>query len=90
MLVLLGGWAFLGDQIGLKQLCGMALAVVGMVAYGVASNQCAPLTPHLENHQCYHSYTLVLPKGAKCICRDNLQDFTLMMEFTHFGFFPIS
>ncbi|KAK9918349.1 hypothetical protein WJX75_003397 [Coccomyxa subellipsoidea] len=39
MLVLLGGWAFLGDQIGLKQLCGMALAVVGMVAYGVASNQ---------------------------------------------------
>lgn len=43
MLVLLGGWAFLGDQINLKQLAGMALAVVGMVAYGVASNQYATL-----------------------------------------------
>jgi hypothetical protein len=67
MLVLLGGWAFLGDQIGLKQLCGMALAVVGMVAYGVASNQCAPLTPHLEDHQYYHSCTLSLPKEASCV-----------------------
>lgn len=42
MLVLLGGWLFLGDQIGLKQFSGMVLAVVGMVAYGVASNQCVP------------------------------------------------
>ena len=39
MLVLLGGWAFLGDHVSLKQLCGMALAVIGMVLYGVASSQ---------------------------------------------------
>ena len=39
MLVLLGGWAFLGDHVSLKQLAGMALAVIGMVLYGVASSQ---------------------------------------------------
>ena len=39
MLVLLGGWAFLGDHVSLKQLAGMALAVMGMVLYGVASSQ---------------------------------------------------
>lgn len=42
MLVLLGGWAFLGDKVSLKQLAGMALAVLGMVFYGVASSQCVP------------------------------------------------
>ena len=42
ILVLLGGWALLGDQISAKQLLGMALAVLGMVLYGVASSQCAP------------------------------------------------
>lgn len=47
MLVLLGGWAFLGDKVSLKQLCGMALAVLGMVFYGIASSQCAPI-PHLS------------------------------------------
>ena len=41
MLVLLGGWAFLGDKVSLKQLAGMALAVLGMVFYGIASSQCA-------------------------------------------------
>ncbi len=45
MLVLLGGWLFLGDQIGLKQFSGMALAVVGMVAYGITSNQCVSSLP---------------------------------------------
>ena len=39
MLVLLGGWAFLGDHVSLKQLAGMSLAVIGMVLYGVASSQ---------------------------------------------------
>lgn len=38
ILVLLGGWAFLGDSVSPKQLCGMALAVLGMVLYGVASS----------------------------------------------------
>ena len=43
ILVLLGGWAFLGDSVSPKQLCGMALAVLGMVLYGVASSsKCAP------------------------------------------------
>lgn len=42
ILVLLGGWAFLGDLISAKQLAGMAIAVTGMVLYGVASSQCAP------------------------------------------------
>ena len=33
ILVLLGGWMFLGDQISLKQFFGMVTAVVGMVLY---------------------------------------------------------
>ena len=43
ILVLLGGWAFLGDPVSAKQLSGMALAVLGMVLYGVASSLCAPV-----------------------------------------------
>jgi solute carrier family 35 protein E3 len=39
IMVLLGGWAFLGDTVTLKQLLGMALAVAGMVAYGIATSQ---------------------------------------------------
>jgi multidrug transporter EmrE-like cation transporter len=39
ILVLLGGWAFLGDQISGRQFAGMVLAVLGMVGYGVASSQ---------------------------------------------------
>jgi drug/metabolite transporter (DMT)-like permease len=42
ILVLLGGWAFLGDRVSGRQAFGMALAVAGMVAYGVASSQCGP------------------------------------------------
>ena len=41
ILVLLGGWLFLGDIITARQAGGMALAVAGMVAYGVASSRCA-------------------------------------------------
>ena len=41
VLVLLGGWAFLGDIISAKQLAGMSIAVTGMVLYGVATSQCA-------------------------------------------------
>jgi drug/metabolite transporter (DMT)-like permease len=37
VLVLLGGWAFLGDTITAKKFGGMALAVSGMVWYGKAS-----------------------------------------------------
>ena len=37
VLVLLGGWAFLGDTITAKKFAGMALAVGGMVWYGKAS-----------------------------------------------------
>ena len=44
ILVLLGGWLFLGDVITAKQAGGMAIAVAGMVAYGIASSQCAPST----------------------------------------------
>ena len=44
VLVLLGGWAFLGDRVSGRQAFGMALAVAGMVAYGLASSQCGPLT----------------------------------------------
>lgn len=39
ILVLLGGWLFLGDVISGRQLAGMVLAVLGMVGYGVASSQ---------------------------------------------------
>lgn len=48
VLVLLGGWAFLGDRVSGRQAFGMALAVVGMVAYGMASSQCAPLAGMLS------------------------------------------
>jgi len=50
ILVLLGGWAFLGDKVSLKQLAGMALAVLGMVFYGVASSQCVPAPLSLLCH----------------------------------------
>ena len=39
ILVLMGGWAFLGDRVSQRQLAGMALAVAGMVAYGVESSK---------------------------------------------------
>ena len=39
ILVLLGGWMFLGDQISGRQFAGMCLAVAGMVAYGVESSK---------------------------------------------------
>ncbi len=42
ILVLLGGWMFLGDVISGRQAGGMVLAVLGMVAYGVFTSQCAP------------------------------------------------
>ncbi|KAL4443256.1 hypothetical protein ABPG75_010993 [Micractinium tetrahymenae] len=54
ILVLLGGWAFLGDTITGKKFCGMLLAVSGMVWYGkasatqsraAASKQLKPQTP---------------------------------------------
>lgn len=35
--VLLGGWALFGDVISARQAFGMAVAVAGMVAYGVAT-----------------------------------------------------
>jgi solute carrier family 35 protein E3 len=43
ILVLLGGWLFLGDIITARQAGGMALAVLGMVAYGVATSLCVCL-----------------------------------------------
>jgi len=39
ILVLLGGWMFLGDHISGRQFGGMCLAVAGMVAYGVESSK---------------------------------------------------
>lgn len=39
ILVLLGGWMFLGDHISGRQFAGMCLAVAGMVAYGVESSK---------------------------------------------------
>eukprot|EP00891_Asterochloris_glomerata_P006769 jgi/Astpho2/6769/Aster-07215 len=42
ILVLVGGWAFLGDTVSQRQLAGMALAVAGMVAYGVESSKAPP------------------------------------------------
>mmetsp|Transcript_17326 Transcript_17326/g.51879 ORF Transcript_17326/g.51879 Transcript_17326/m.51879 type:complete len:373 (-) Transcript_17326:506-1624(-) len=39
ILVLLGGWLFLGDIITGRQAGGMVLAVLGMVAYGVFTSQ---------------------------------------------------
>ena len=41
ILVLLGGWAFLGDLISFRQFFGMCIAVLGMVGYGWASSRCA-------------------------------------------------
>ena len=37
ILVLLGGYFFLGDQISARQAAGMALAVFGMISYGMAT-----------------------------------------------------
>jgi len=56
VLVLLGGWAFLGDHVSGRQAFGMALAVVGMVAYGMASSQCGPLAGMLS------------PGPSSCLC----------------------
>lgn len=39
ILVLLGGWMFLGDKISGRQFAGMCLAVLGMVAYGIESSK---------------------------------------------------
>ncbi len=39
ILVLLGGWMFLGDHISGRQFAGMCLAVAGMVAYGIESSK---------------------------------------------------
>eukprot|EP01025_Chloroclados_australasicus_P018707 TRINITY_DN1993_c0_g1_i1.p1 TRINITY_DN1993_c0_g1~~TRINITY_DN1993_c0_g1_i1.p1 ORF type:complete len:380 (+),score=18.70 TRINITY_DN1993_c0_g1_i1:133-1140(+) len=39
LLVLTGSWLLLGEHISFRQLCGMVLAVCGMIAYGVASKQ---------------------------------------------------
>lgn len=39
ILVLLGGWAFLGEFVSSKQLCGIIVAILGMVAYGVATSR---------------------------------------------------
>ena len=41
--VLLGSYLFLGENITLRQLGGMTLAISGMVAYGIASSKCVPL-----------------------------------------------
>ena len=42
MTVLLGGWLLFGDALTLRQAAGMALAVAGMVWYGVASGKPQP------------------------------------------------
>ena len=39
--VLLGSWLFLGENITLRQLGGMVLAISGMIGYGIASSKCA-------------------------------------------------
>ena len=41
LLVLLGGWAFLGENITIKQFCGILLAISGMIGYGVSSAGCS-------------------------------------------------
>ena len=43
ILVLLGGWLFLGESISARQAAGMAIAVLGMIAYGIITSQCATL-----------------------------------------------
>ena len=49
--VLLGSYLFLGENITLRQLGGMTLAISGMVGYGIASSKCAPLaSPHIQRH----------------------------------------
>lgn len=42
IMVLMGGWLFLGDSITGRKLAGMSLAVAGMVWYGKASSQPLP------------------------------------------------
>lgn len=42
ILVLLGGWLFLGDAATSRKLLGMTLAVLGMIWYGKASSAPAP------------------------------------------------
>ena len=46
--VLLGSWLFLGENITVRQLGGMVLAISGMVGYGIASSKYAafPLYAH--------------------------------------------
>ncbi|KAI7840628.1 hypothetical protein COHA_005650 [Chlorella ohadii] len=50
ILVLLGGWAFLGDTITSKKFAGMALAVSGMVWYGTASAKAAKPAIKVKAH----------------------------------------
>ena len=49
ILVLLGGWAFLGDTITAKKFAGMALAVCGMIwcagGQGVDAGRSPPCAP---------------------------------------------
>ncbi|KAL3132232.1 hypothetical protein ABBQ32_008821 [Trebouxia sp. C0010 RCD-2024] len=45
ILVLLGGWMFLGDSISGQQFGGMCLAVAGMVAFGIESSK----APNMKN-----------------------------------------
>lgn len=42
VMVLLGGWLFLGDELSSRKLLGMTLAVAGMVWYGKASAAAPP------------------------------------------------
>lgn len=50
ILVLLGGVLLFGDKVSSKQLAGMALAVAGMVLYGMANSQYAiPFAPVLPS-----------------------------------------
>lgn len=39
VMVLAGGWLFLHEHIGAKELLGMAMAVAGMIGYGYATSQ---------------------------------------------------
>lgn len=42
IIVLLGGWLFLGDELSTRKLLGMTLAVSGMIWYGKATASVAP------------------------------------------------
>ncbi|KAK2076375.1 hypothetical protein QBZ16_000900 [Prototheca wickerhamii] len=42
IIVLLGGWLFLGDELSTRKLLGMTLAVSGMIWYGKATTSVAP------------------------------------------------